>query len=184
MLGDWKFFGVVMGGSLGIYFLHPFVAICVVLASFSLIFMAIKLQHMDTLLQPLGPDEIILLWITKTRKITIQRVKEKAEGYLDLEGHGVVKAVPNTNFTIYGKPCVIGVQGTIPTARPELMKIADRLEAAGVNDRKSIEIALGIHDPTKQPEPEKEEEKNVEEEPGTRPAEEPEEPIVSLPKLI
>lgn len=109
-----------------------------------LLFANVKLSGADVFMSPLGRDEILMLWTTRTRKIKPVKCVEAEEGYIDPPFWGLVKATSDSSYSFLGKPCVIGGEGIMYTFRLEHAKMAEVLEAQGIHTKEELKKALGI----------------------------------------
>lgn len=109
-----------------------------------LLYLAVKFSHADVMMEPLARDEILGIYVKKNRKITLERLFEREQGYLRLPTWGAVKTVGHSDHTFYGKPCVIIGEAIGHTVRLEYAKLAEWLEQAGIHSKEELAKVLNV----------------------------------------
>jgi len=147
VIGTKSFIGIVAVAFM-IYFISPaewgVLGLTLLVIGFGLTIMQGKLAHLDILLTRLGPKESLMFWISKTRKIVFQICREEEEGYLGLPEWGLVKVAQDSDYWLYGKPCVIGVQGVAHTIRLEYAKLAQIMQKLGIHTKAELAKFLEV----------------------------------------
>lgn len=147
MIGTKSFIGIVAVAFI-IYLINPVewgvLGLLMLTIIFGLTIMQVKVAHLDVLLTRLGPKESLMFWISKTRKIVFQICREGEEGYLSLPEWGLVKVAQDSDYWLYGKPCVIGVQGVAHTIRLEYAKLAQIMQKLGIHTKKELADFLEV----------------------------------------
>lgn len=147
MIGTKSFIGIVVVAFM-IYLISPaewgVLGLTLLTIVFGLTIMQVKIAHLDVLLTRLGPKESLMFWISKTRKIVFQICREEEEGYLSLPEWGLVKVAQDSDYWLYGKPCVIGVQGVAHTIRLEYAKLAQIMQKLGIHTKAELAKFLEV----------------------------------------
>lgn len=128
-----------------VLYLHdPTFSVLILTGLFFWIWVKLKMNGGDLLVGPIKPSETPLLWVTRSRKISLVKAFDKAEGYLALPKWGTIRVAPNSDYWFAGKKAMIGVEGITHTVRLEDVKLTEKLAAKGFKSLDEAKAAYGI----------------------------------------
>jgi len=143
MFGDIKIIGAITGVAFGMFLWMPILGFAIAAGYLLVLAMMIKVGRLDVLLSPLAGNEVLLLWVTKSRRIVPEIAKED-QGYVNRRDWGMIKVAENTDHTFCGKKALIAGEGIPYSVKLEELFVAKLLAKTGIHTKAELAAFLDV----------------------------------------